>query len=66
VHLASADELRAANAAATRALAIAHEYDHVLEIVRERAALRRELEVLGNPSTNAVPAKTCVVRAAVG
>jgi hypothetical protein len=32
-----------------RALAMAHEYDEVLELVRERAALRRELEVLDAP-----------------
>jgi hypothetical protein len=46
VHAANAGELRAAIAAVTRALAVAHKYGQVLELVRERAALRCELEVL--------------------
>jgi hypothetical protein len=45
VHAAGAEELRAAIAAVTRALATTHEHDQVLALVRERAALRRELEV---------------------
>jgi hypothetical protein len=55
VHGASAEELRAAIAAVTRALATAHEQDWVVELVRERAALRRELEVL--QPTAAEPAR---------
>jgi hypothetical protein len=43
---ATADELRAAIAAVTHALATVHDRDHVLELVRERAALRRELQAV--------------------
>jgi hypothetical protein len=46
VHAASVDELRAAIAAVTRALATARGYDEALELVRERAALRREVDML--------------------
>jgi hypothetical protein len=45
VHV-TVDELRAAIAAVTRALATAREQDHVLALVRERAALRGELVAL--------------------
>jgi hypothetical protein len=44
VHAASADDLRAAIAAVKRALGMAHERDEVFELVRERAALRRDLQ----------------------
>jgi hypothetical protein len=47
VHAATVEELLAAIAAVTRALASTHENDHVLELVRERAELRRELDGLG-------------------
>jgi hypothetical protein len=46
VHAASVEELRAAIVAVTRALASAHESDHVFELVHERAELRQELEAL--------------------
>jgi hypothetical protein len=45
VHAANAEELRAATAVVTRAIAAADERDEVLKLVRERAALRRELDV---------------------
>ena len=45
-HTTSAGELRAAIAVVTGALAVAREHQHALELVRERAELRRELEVL--------------------
>jgi hypothetical protein len=46
VHAPTAKVLRAAIAAVTRTLAIAHEHEQVLELVRERAALRHELWTL--------------------
>jgi hypothetical protein len=46
VHATSTAELGAAILAVTRALATTHEYGQVLELVRERAALRRELQLL--------------------
>ena len=46
VHAASIEELRAAIASVTRALGSAREREQVLELVRGRADLRRELQVL--------------------
>jgi hypothetical protein len=43
VHAPGADELHAAISVVTGALAKAHELEQVLDLVRERAALRREL-----------------------
>jgi len=43
---ASPEELRAAIAAVTRALASSQERDEVFELVQERAALRREVQAL--------------------
>jgi len=48
VHAATVEELRAAIAAVTRALGSGHQRDQILELVRERAALRRELQALQN------------------
>jgi hypothetical protein len=48
VREATAEELRAAITAVTRALATSTDREAVLELVRERAAMRCELKALGD------------------
>jgi hypothetical protein len=54
VHATTAGELRAAIAAVTRALAVARDRDDVLELARERTALRQELQGLQDNVSNEV------------
>lgn len=52
VHTATAGELRAAIAAVTQALATAQDHEEVVELARERAALRQELQGLQDNATS--------------
>jgi hypothetical protein len=54
VPAATVGELHAAIAAVTRAIATAQDREHVLELARERAALRHELQGLEDNETNEV------------